>query len=124
MIPGASRPQWTGPEKQQQMIEGAPGFRDQRTDLEPGSPFNHLPLQLQFFMSFMSFMLFMPFLFRLLGKPAHHRSSVRHDKASMHSGSFLPFVPFLPFQFRLLESQSNIGAQPDHDQGTRPLACP
>ena len=52
------------------MIEKAPGFKDRRTDLELGSPFNHLLLQLQFFMSFM---LFMSFLFQLLGKPAAQR---------------------------------------------------
>jgi hypothetical protein len=57
------------------MIEKAPGFTDQRTNLEPGSLFNPLLLLLQFFMSFMSFMLFQ---FRLLGKPALHRSSPGH----------------------------------------------
>ena len=103
-MPKALKAPGTGTEQQEQVIETAPGFRDQRADLEPGSFFNHLLLQLRSFMSFMSF------LFRLLGKPAHHRSPVRHDEASMPSGSFLSFVPFLPFQFRLPETQPYSGS--------------
>ena len=45
------------------MIENAPGFEIGALTCESGSPFNHLPLQLSFFLSFVPFM---SFLFRLL----------------------------------------------------------
>jgi hypothetical protein len=61
------------------MIEKAPGFEIAALISDPGSLLNHL--QLQFFMLLMSFM---PFLFRLLEKPALHRTHTGHgaDRAT------------------------------------------
>jgi hypothetical protein len=79
------------------MIEKAPGFTDQRTNLEPGSLFNPLLLLLQFFMSFMSFMLFLFGVdLPVIRDDASHADRCQEASARACSGSARKCAPARP----------------------------